>query len=405
MLRRRLILPWLLVLSVGLSVPATAQEAGSFTVDGKVTLADGSPAAGAAVEVSTLPERGGVKKVKAKKDGSFKVPFLKSGPYTFSAELKGEKLGSGHIVVRNIRKESLVDQDLKVTDGVSAEVEIGPSVDVDVKLVIGAAPAVAASGGESGADPLGDANAATKAGDYAKSDDLLKKLIETEPDNANAFYLLGVNAAATGRGSEAEGYQKQAMELNPALPGVRGQLGTLAYERGEKEQAVQWWQEEMTVSPGEPAPAINLGVILTDLGRNEEAIQAFEQAILLAPTEPGPYLELATLYNEAGRTEDAKAILERLETVAKPDPKRWFNVGANFSNEGNEEQAEEAYRRALAIDPEFPEANRELGFTLLRNGQFKDSIPYLEKYLALAPAAQDADVVKDMIQTARKNAK
>ena len=88
---------WILPLSVVgtlLAVSsAMAQQAGSFTIDGTVTLADGSPAVGAAVEVSTAPEFGGVKKVKVKKDGTFKVPFLKAGPYRFSAELKGEKLG------------------------------------------------------------------------------------------------------------------------------------------------------------------------------------------------------------------------------------------------------------------------------------------------------------------------
>lgn len=390
-----------------LAIPAAAQRPGSVTFEGVVTLADGTAASEAEVSAITAPERGGTKVVKTKKDGRFKIPFLAAGPYRLAVS-KGElKLGALHVVVKNVRKEVTFDGDVAVSEGrTTEEMGVESSSTVQFTATLGQPVAKGAElPGTAGTDALADASRAIRENRHADAEALLKGHLEANPDDPGALYLLGVCALQTGRASEATGYLEKALELNPAQPGVRAQLATASYESGNKERAIELLQEEADLSPGEAAPFVNLGIILLDLGRKEEAAKAFERAVLLAPAEPGAYLELVTLYTDLGREADAEAILKQLETVAKPDPKRWFNIGANYSNRGDEEKAELAYRKSLEADANFPEGNRELGFTLLRKGDMKGAVPFLETYLKASPNAPDRAEVEEALKEARKTAK
>lgn len=396
-----------ILVGVLVALPAAAQRPGAATFEGTVATADGTPVAEAEVSAITSPERGGTKSVKTKKDGRFKIPFLNPGPYRLAVRKGDLQLGALHVVVKNIRKEVTFDGDVAVAEGRTAEeMGIESSSEVEFKATLGPPLAQAAVAGEpAGPDVMAEAGQAIREARFADADAALTKFLESSPDDPAALYLLGVSALQSGRASEAKTHLERALELNPAQPGVRAQLATAWYESGNKDKAVELLKEEVDLSPGEAAPVVNLGIVLEDLGRKEEAAQAFERAIVLAPAEPGAYLELVSLYTDLGREADAEAVLTRLEAVAKPDPKRWFNIGANYSNRGDEAKAELAYRKSLEVDPGFPEGNRELGFTLLRKGDMKGAIGYLETYLKLRPDAPDKKEVQEMLAEARKSSK
>ena len=386
--------------------PTEAQRPGAATFEGIVTLADGTPVADAEVVAVTSPERGGTKAVKTKKDGRFRIPFLTPGPYRLAVSKGDLRLGALHAVVKNIRKETTFDAAVAVSDGrTTEEMGIESSSTVQFTATLGEPSANAGLAGVVEEDALAAASRAIRESRFADADAALKAHLEKTPDDPAALYLLGVSALQSGRIAEARPHLERALELNPAQPGVRAQLATAFFESGEKERAVELLKEEVELSPGTAAPVVNLGIVLRDLGRKDEAAKAFEQAIELAPTDAGAYLELVSLYTDLGREEDAEAVLSRLESVAKPDPKRWFNIGANYSNRGDEGKAELAYRKSVEADPNFPEGHRELGFTLLRNGDMTAAIRHLETYLRLRPDAADKADVEGMLREARKAAK
>jgi Flp pilus assembly protein TadD len=395
------------IAAMAMPLPAQAQRPGAVTFEGTVVTPDGTPVADAEVSAITAPERGGTKSIKTKKDGRFKIPFLNPGPYRLSVTKGDLKLGALHVVVKNVRKEVTFDGDVAVSDGrTTEEMGVESSSTVQFSATLGErAPSGAGLPAVGGPDVLSEASRAIRESRHADAEGMLKAFLETNPDDPAALYLLGVCTLQVGRAAEAKVHLERALELNPAQPGVRAQLATASYESGDKERAVALLQEEADLSPGEAAPFVNLGIIFVDLGRKEEAAKAFEHAVALAPTEAGAYLELVSLYTDLGREADAEAMLKQLETVAKPDPKRWFNIGANYSNRGDEDKAEMAYRKSLEADPNFPEGNRELGFTLLRKGDTKGAIAFLENYLKLSPGAPDKQDVLEMLKEARKSAK
>lgn len=388
-------------------IPASAQRPGAATFEGTVVTADGTPVADAEVSAITSAERGGTKSVKTKKDGKFKIPFLNPGPYRLAVTKGDLKLGALHAVVKNIRKETTFDADLAVSEGRTVEemgIESSTSVTFTATLGDAKAPPAAAQPA-AGVDVLAEASRAIRENRVGDAEPMLRAFLEKNPDDPGATYLLGVCALQAGRAAEATVTLERALELNPTQPGVRAQLATANYQAGNKDKAVDLLREEADLSPGEAAPLVNLGIVLLDLGRKDEAVAAFERAIALAPADPGAYLELVTLYTDLGREAEAEAMMKQLESVAVLDPKRWFNIGANYSNRGDEAKAEMAYRKSVEADPHFPEGNRELGFTLLRQGDMKGAIGYLEAYLKLRPNAPDKTDVEEALKEARKSAK
>ena len=92
-----------------------------------------------------------------------------------------------------------------------------------------------------------------------------------------------------------------------------------------------------------------------------------------------------------------------MEGQSQVNPALWFNIGANFSNRSQFEEAANAYRRALALDPGFADAVRELGFLQIRTGDPKSALEFLEQYLEARPDAADAGYVRNVRDTLAKN--
>jgi tetratricopeptide (TPR) repeat protein len=397
---------WLLVVLalpalVAAIAPAHAQV-GNIIIQGSVTLEDGSPVDGA--EVTALPavEARGIRHAKSGKDGRFKIPFAQFGAYKFLAEKEGLRLQSMSIVVTAANKQIEYERSGDVLDLENPpEFEIGPGHTADVRLVMVPADQptreqIAAN--QALAQEIAEAGRLTGAGEYAASDEILKKIMGAGKGDVDVLYLMGINAARSGRAAEAETMFTKARELDPAKAGVASQLGALAYEKGDREKAVEWFRKELEVSPAALPVAVNLAICLNDLGRTDEAVAAWKKVIEMSPAETGAYLELAAIYTEMGKTDEATEVLKQAEQAGKPDAVRWFNVGASFANKDQFDRAEMAFRRALEIDPALPEANREMGYLMVRKGENAQALVHFRAYLERRADAKDADEVKAIIR-------
>ena len=146
---------------------------------------------------------------------------------------------------------------------------------------------------------------------------------------------------------------------------------------------------------------LNRAALLDEMGRKDDALTAYQAILDKSPTEASAYTSMATIYTDKGQEDKAIETLQKMEQVAKPDAKAWFNIGANFSNADKLDRAEQAYRKALDLDPNLAEANREMGYIALRKGDNATAAALLENYLGARPNADDAAAMKVLIDKAK----
>ncbi len=384
------------VVALAAAAVTSARAQGTTTLDARVADRSGAPVEGAIVKIAMIEGGSTTRTVTTKKDGKGRIPFLEAGIWRVTAEKPGLVLAAVRlsIVAPNKQVEFTAGGDLQPgqePDGV--QVGGGRTIRAEIVLGPGAAPAPVKQG-----DQLGDASRLTGEKKYAESNALVDKLLEADPADAKALYLRGLNLEGLGNAAGARAALAKAVALDPSIPGVNATLGQLAYQSGDKTKALSYFQAEQALSPGEASLAVNVALLLDETGKKQESVAAYEHALELDPGRSDLYRNLSEVYSELGQPEKAEAALAKAGGGAGGgDPAHWFNIGADFANADQPEKAEAAYRKALSIDPAFPEANRELGYLLVRKGGAKEAIACFEAYLKARPQAKDAAEIKSLL--------
>jgi tetratricopeptide (TPR) repeat protein len=395
-------LRFVLLLVLGLALSSSAVMAQHAAVKGVVKMEDGSPVAKAVVGLEVGTEGTVVMEAKTKKNGSFILPFVKSGTYKFTAKKEGLLIKSltVNVLLPNKQYESEYSSDVGALQQLP-QFRVGMSRTAEIEFVMVPknyfAAVMVVPGDAQATAKLSEANDLAIARRFEESSALLMELVEQDKATSKIYYILGSNAFAMDNIDEAAKWFGLTLELDPEQPGLHAHLGSIAHQRGELEQALEEYRKELEISPQLHVLMVNRAVILVELGRTEEAIEAFRKVIETNPGEQAAYSELAGLYLSLGRDEEAAEVLEALEETGEADPALWFNIGAGLSNRDQYDQAEAAYLKALAIDPEFADAIREIGYLLLRKGDQQGALQRFDQYLEMQPDAADVKALRDAL--------
>jgi Flp pilus assembly protein TadD len=134
-------------------------------------------------------------------------------------------------------------------------------------------------------------------------------------------------------------------------------------------------------------------------GRWDQAA-ALLDAVLAARPDDAEVLDLSGLVAIA-KGDFAEAIGRIGKAVQLEESARFRgNLGVALGNAGRHEEAVSAYRRALALRPDYPEAQNNLGISLARLGQAQAAERAFREALALRQDYPDALMnLGDVLQT------
>ena len=167
--------------------------------------------------------------------------------------------------------------------------------------------------------------------------------LHLEPDNAEAWVIVGNILKDKGDITKAEEAYQKALSFNSHLQGVYHNLGNLYFEnKKDTLKAIYYYEECLRLDENFVKARNNLGQAYEAVGRFEEGMHQYERAIA------------DSLYWESLR-----------------DPEfggTWYNLARAKQHLGKNEQAAQAYKRAyelLSQDPQFEayarQALKELG--------------------------------------------
>ena len=235
---------------------------------------------------------------------------------------------------------------------------------------------------------------------------------------------------STSRGPQeaVEAYETVLAKAPTALD-VRWAKWSVLTRSGQSEASIAELTRIATINAQNPLVHLRLAQELRKLDRLEESLASYMKAVALVPDMLGWRLSLARARFDVLDYDGAEAdVLEVLRTVPAGSPlelpasnflsqihgtsidrgrrfdpvltkdmtgaqrKEWASIRAEawqlFST-GQFQEAEPIYRRLLALNPNDPLANHQLGLTLMQLGRCKDALAVFGKVSNLDPSEED----------------
>jgi tetratricopeptide (TPR) repeat protein len=178
-------------------------------------------------------------------------------------------------------------------------------------------------------------------------DQSLLSMMMVAPDSAEMHMILADELKREGDHTNAIAQYREAIRLNPMLPGAHfelaeqlrtspdpalnaqaeaeykaaiqvnqydelswRQLGGIAAAKGDFKTAEEDYKKALALQPGDSDAKTGLAIVLVSLHQTKEAISLLESAVKDDPTNVTAHYRLSMLYRRAGRTADAEREME-----------------------------------------------------------------------------------------------
>ena len=208
--------------------------------------------------------------------------------------------------------------------------------------------------------PLEKATEAFQNGEYSVVLELAKEGAMNETDAPRLTYLAGEAQLVLGAPADAETCFRDVLAARPkAIPAQVG-LGRALTEQQKNEEALQVLTAALEAEPMDVGALTAHGLLLSRTGHIGEAKERLAQALKL---EPKNALTVRSYVEVLLRADDIPAAAEVTEAFsqARPDhPLSPFLLAWTMERDGEDEAAIEQYQEALARDPGFIDAHKNL---------------------------------------------
>jgi tetratricopeptide (TPR) repeat protein len=170
-----------------------------------------------------------------------------------------------------------------------------------------------------------------------------RPIVHTDHLGASTFIEKGWNLIAGGEYAAAEAALTKALELSPGEPQAESLLGWAMMLNEKYDDAMLAFQKVLMREPANPLARVNLGYVCLRKGIHGEAIEHLSRAIRLDKDRK------ATMYAN-------------------------FYLGLVYLEREMLDDAQTFFKKAIALGPNFLQANYELGRAYLRAGRRADAL-------------------------------
>ncbi len=235
------------------------------------------------------------------------------------------------------------------------------------------------------ANPMGEAELLRAAGRTDEAAALYTKLLDTDPDNVEALYRLGMVRAGAGAINEARDLLQRAVEIDPDFADGFSDLGVLCRRLGDGDGARAAYGRALALNPAHVDALFNFGNLLNADGETDEAAALYRRAIAARPAHQGALNNLGLMLQ---RTGDSAGAAEQFRQALAHDggqAKTHNNLGNALRDSGALREAAASHRRAVELDPDFCDGWRNLSVALQKMHLMEDAVEPARRALALQP--------------------
>jgi tetratricopeptide (TPR) repeat protein len=235
---------------------------------------------------------------------------------------------------------------------------------------------------------IATAQSLLQSGETGKAITLLREVIQSRPENADAHLLLGTALVMVPNESEAIQELRRAVQLAPESARAVYSLGTAMAHFGDMKEAENAFRKALILKPDFAEAHVSLGLILARRKQLTEARGQFEDALKLQGTTAAAAQSHFLLARVLAEQHQPDGALRELKLASRLRPRyaeAYLSLGSIYKSLNREEESLKAFTKAAELAPGNAVAQYQLGSALLRNDQAKAAVVHLRVALKLQP--------------------
>jgi tetratricopeptide (TPR) repeat protein len=255
---------------------------------------------------------------------------------------------------------------------------------------------------------IAQAEAAIHKNDFSGAETFLKKALEKDPKNYQAWFDLGFVLNRLDRVEDSIHAYRQSVAAKPDVFESNLNLG-LMLVRFNSPEAETFLRAATTLKPtdhveeGQARAWLALARLL-EKTKPDEALQAYRKAAELTPKDPEPHLSAGLLHERQKEFVDAEAEYKQVLAIDPQSTEAAIGLTNIYMKSARLGDAEPLLRKLAAERPDDAGIHLQLARVLNVEGKKDDAIAELQTALKLAPNDSDAQrELVDLLATSGKN--
>ena len=263
-----------------------------------------------------------------------------------------------------------------------------------------------------------------------------QKQPETKSQNAETHFALAQAYSTEGNSDRAIEEYKAVLMYDPKSALVHARIATEYIRKGMGSHAMEECKEALKIDPKFDDVRLILAGIYSAANDNKSALTEYDTILKTNPKNEEAVVFKAQLYIEDHKSDEAVGVLASYVKKNPTSAAVWYYLGRAHAHRDNLKDAEFAFRKAMQINEQFIQPGLALGYMfetkgdpekaikaykelfdrtrevaaasristlLLKKGQYKESIPYLEVVQAADPDDLNAKVKLGLVYMEMKD--
>ena len=227
-------------------------------------------------------------------------------------------------------------------------------------------------------DILQSALSQHRAGRHRKADAMYRRVLDADPQNADALHLLGMLAFECRHYDTAATSIRRAIQSNGRRADFHNNLGNVLQEQEHFDEAIAAYGRALEIQPDYAGALHNLGNAHRGLEDWDEAEACYRRAALLRDEWPEVHSNLGIVLRRQGRLKEAEACcqraIEQAGEFAASAAMGHNNLGLILADQNRLDEAAACYATAASLAPDFAEPHHNLGIVLERQSKHDEAL-------------------------------
>jgi tetratricopeptide (TPR) repeat protein len=190
---------------------------------------------------------------------------------------------------------------------------------------------------------------------HQKSLRTVDRILQMSPQNAEGYFMMGLNFKEMGDTARAVNSFQQSVELDPEIIDAWVFLGQLQAGLGN-ELAIRYFNSALSIEPDNIEVLHAKADYYSDQAELEKAVEVYRQMVKLDPQYEQSYFNMGLLFLDQDSIQKAYEQFNLLVGVSPLHIRGYYYRGLSSEFLGNFEGARQDYEQALRLSPDYQNA-------------------------------------------------